>query len=294
MSDVIELLRAHWGRAVTALEPLDGGINADVWLAEHEGPACVVKQVPPAGVGDLATGCETATRLAEAGFVTGRPVPTLSGELLLSDHGLAVLELVPGRELSGETPDEQRLMGGLLGRIHAAGDPAPVTGAATFMGDWLSSDSVGIAEHEWLVRAIASVRAETASLALTWSTLHTDPAPEAFVHDDASGVTGLIDWAGSRRGPVLYDAASTVMYLGGTERAGAFLDAYREQAPLAADEMRHLDTFRRFREVVQGAYFARRLATGDITGDMDRAGNQKGLDDARRRWKELADPSVTG
>ena len=88
---------------------------------------------------------------------------------------------------------------------------------------------------------------------VTWSVLHTDPAPEAFIHNDGTGVTGLIDRTGARRGPVLYDVASTVTYLGGTESATAFLDAYRTHGSLGAQEMQHLDAFRQFREAIQGS-----------------------------------------
>ena len=112
--------------------------------------------------------------------------------------------------------------------------------------------------------------------------LHTDPAPEAFLYDEATGTTGLIDWAGSRRGPVLYDVASTVMYLGGPERGASFLGAYAAAGPLGADELRHLDVFRRFRWAVQAAYFAGRLATNDLTGITGRRDNERGLEDARR------------
>ena len=107
------------------------------------------------------------------------------------------------------------------------------------------------------------------------------------MHDDGTGVTGLIDWAGATRGPVLYDVASAVMYLGGPERAAAFLATYRAHGPLAADEMRHLDAFRRLREAVQAAYFAWRVAAHDLTGGIDQADNEKGLDDARRRLAAL-------
>ena len=107
------------------------------------------------------------------------------------------------------------------------------------------------------------------------------------MHDDSTGVTGLIDWAGAKRGPVLYDVASTVMYLGGPERAAAFLSTYRTHGPLAAEEMQQLDAFRRFREAVQGAYFAWRLAANDLTGGIDQAENEKGLNDARRRLAAL-------
>jgi homoserine kinase type II len=144
-----------------------------------------------------------------------------------------------------------------------------------------------VAAGDWLVAAIEAVRAETNPLALTWSVLHTDPAPEAFVHDDATGVTALIDWAGARRGPVLYDVASAVMYLGGREHASAFLDAYRAHGPLPDEELQHLDAFSRLREAVQGVYFAGRVAAGDLTGGIEDADNQKGLSDARRRLELL-------
>jgi homoserine kinase type II len=117
--------------------------------------------------------------------------------------------------------------------------------------------------------------------------LHTDPAPEAFIHDDRSGVTGLVDWTGARRGPVLYDVASAVMYLGGSEHASAFLSTYLSRGPLSAEELEHLDAFRRFREAVQGAYFAGRLAANDLTGGIEKADNENGLADARRRLGAL-------
>jgi Ser/Thr protein kinase RdoA (MazF antagonist) len=95
-------------------------------------------------------------------------------------------------------------------------------------------------------------------------------------------VTGLIDWTGARRGPVLYDVASAVMYLGGPTGAAAFLRTYRTHGPLGTDELSLLDAFRRFRWVVQAAYFAWRLTARDLTGLADPDGNEKGLDDARR------------
>lgn len=110
--------------------------------------------------------------------------------------------------------------------------------------------------------------------------LHTDPAPEAFIRDDSTGVTGLIDWTGAGRGPVLYDVASAVMYLGGPQHAGAFLTAYQAHGVLRADEWRHLDAFGRFRWAVQAVYFARRIAEADMTGVAGQADNERGLTDA--------------
>jgi Ser/Thr protein kinase RdoA (MazF antagonist) len=288
--DVARLLLGHWGMDAADVRSLGGGINSDTWLVRHEGATYVAKHVPADGIADLLAGCEVASTLADAGFATGRPVPTTGGSLVSVAHGLALLEHVPGRELDGETDEEQRWMAGTLAGVHLAGDPAtrrPAEATDAFMSDWLSPPPPAVDAHPWLVRAVQSVRGETDPLTLTWSVLHTDPAPEAFVHDDDRAVTGLIDWAGSRRGPVLYDVASAVMYLGGRERAHAFLDAYRTNGPVGAAELQHLDAFSRFREVVQGVYFARRLAADDLTGGIDRADNAKGLEDARRRLAAL-------
>jgi homoserine kinase type II len=119
------------------------------------------------------------------------------------------------------------------------------------------------------------VLAEVVGLpALTWGRLHTDPAPEAFLHDAASGVTGLIDWAGACPGPLLYDVASAVMYLGGVSAAEPFLAAYLPVSPLR--ELAHLPTWLRYRGAVQASYFADRILRADLTG-TDPAGNRRGL-----------------
>ena len=118
--------------------------------------------------------------------------------------------------------------------------------------------------------------AEVVSLPLlTWGRLHTDPAPEAFLHDAASGVTGLIDWAGACPGPLLYDVASAVMYLGGLAAAEPFLAAYLSTSPLPRAELIHLPTWLRYRGAVQAAYFADRVVRADLTG-TDAAGNRTG------------------
>lgn len=285
--DPTELLTSHWGMEAAQVRPLGGGMNSETWLVEHQGSTYVAKSVSPTAVADLVAGGEVATTLAEAGFVTGHPVPTRDGRLVLAEPALALLEHVPGRELDGETDEEQEWIASTLAGVHSAGAPAIGPRTATFAADWLSGQMPGVETHPWLMAAIESVRDETDPLILTWSVLHTDPAPEAFIHDDTTSVTGLIDWAGARRGPVLYDVASAVMYLGGPQKASAFLTTYRSRGPLTTDEMQHLDAFRRFREVVQGAYFAVRLATNDLTGGVDQAENEKGFDDARRRLGAL-------
>lgn len=86
---------------------------------------------------------------------------------------------------------------------------------------------------------------------------------------------------------MLYDVAFAVMYLGGPERAAAFLMVYGTQGPLVEGELQLLDAFRRFRWAVQGAYFAWRLAAHDLTGGVEQAENERGLDNALRALAEL-------
>jgi Ser/Thr protein kinase RdoA (MazF antagonist) len=121
-----------------------------------------------------------------------------------------------------------------------------------------------VAGYPCLVSVITAVRTETDALPLTWSLLHTTPATGAIIHDDSTGVTGFIDWAGARRGPVLYDVAYAVRYFGGRHHAFHFLSAYQSEGPLAKSEMTRLRASRRFREVVQSAYFAGRFATNNL------------------------------
>lgn len=287
MSNVPDLLDRYWGIRPNDVRPLGGGMNSETWLVDHEGTTYVAKRVAEGDVDDFVAGCEVASTLADRGFVTGRPVPTHDGRLVVTEHALALLQHVPGRELQGDTGEEQRWIAATLAGVHAAGDPGPGPSAATFATEWLTTELGSVAGHAWLAPAIEAVRAETDPLPVTWSVLHTDPSPEAFVHDDTTGVTGLIDWSGAKRGPILYDVASAVMYLGGRVDAAAFLHAYAEQGPLRDDELAFLDAFRRFRWVVQGAYFAWRLSVRDLTGIADDAGNEKGLNDARESLAEL-------
>jgi len=113
--------------------------------------------------------------------------------------------------------------------------------------------------------------------------LHSDPAPEAFRIDRSTGIVGLIDWGAALSGPLLYDLASAVMYVGGLDRADALLDAYLATGALSSAEVeRGVSTMLRFRWAIQAMYFAWRTANDDLTGIDVVAGNEKGLADAKR------------
>lgn len=290
---LVRLLRLHWGLTPATVSPLGGGMNSETWLVRARDSSYVAKRVAPSDVAQLDAGCAVAERLARAGLTTGRPVRTVHGTHVAPDEPLALLAHVPGRELEGTTGEEQRWIGRTLAEVHAAGPLVSGTTARAAVEpffDWLSPSAPGVSAHPWLPPAIEAARSTVDRLTVVWSVLHTDPAPEAFRHDDATGTTGLIDWTGACHGPVLYDVASAVMYLGGPHRAGAFLDAYSAASPLDPAELRHLDAFRRFRWVVQAAYFARRLSTHDLTGVSGQTENERGLDNARRGLAELSRP----
>ena len=69
---------------------------------------------------------------------------------------------------------------------------------------------------------------------LTSGLLHSDPAPEAFLVDRRTGTCGLIDWDMGLLGPLMYDLASAVMYVGGPARASSLLDAYLADGAIPA------------------------------------------------------------
>ena len=284
--DLVDLLDRHWGLRTADIRPLGGGMNSKTWLVRDTTVTYVAKQVTASALKQLAAGGRCAFDLAAAGLMTGPPVRTLEGELVVASHALALLEFVPGRELDGQADQEQRWIAETLARVHRLGGPASQLGTSIFF-PWLRPDAPGLMDHPWLAAAISAIRVEVDSLDLTWSMLHADPAPEAFRHDDATGMTGLIDWTDAQRGPVLYDIASAVMYLGGPRSATSFLDAYGTRGPLGSEELQLLDTFRRFRWAVQAVYFLGRLASNDLTGIQDQADNERGFADARRGLVEL-------
>ena len=144
------------------------------------------------------------------------------------------------------------------------------------------ADYMGV--RDWIRPAVAAVLSEYARLdpdSLTSGLLHSDPAPEAFRIDRSTGVVGLIDWGAALSGPLLYDLASAVMYVGGLDRADVLIDAYLASGALPTAEVeRGVSTMLRFRWAIQAMYFAWRTVNDDLTGIADGAGNEQGLADA--------------
>ena len=277
------VLAREWGLREVSVSPLGGGMNSATALVRAGAGAYVAKWVPDRDQGALLRGVAAAQPAAEAGIRSGPAVPAAGGVCSVELGGgvLVLLVQVPGEGLTGHSAREQHLIAGTLAAVHGAtalGMRAGPLWEALGLGD------AALDAEPWVGPAVGSaVAAYTALPPLTWALLHTDPAPEAFLLDDATGAVGLVDWAGAVEGPVLYDVASAVMYLGGPPSAASFLSAYAASGVLPTGELDHVAVLLRLRWAVQAAYFAGRLARGDRTGLEDESGNRIGLDDARRR-----------
>ena len=284
-------LATDWGLRSVALTTHDGGMNSQTWFVGTEEARYVAKAVPVARRTSFEAGLAVATIVEAAGIPAGAPVPTSSGALsvVIADQVLALLRFVAGLALEGESVEERELIGTTLGRVHRALAGHDLPGAAPF--PWLDPEAAHLTIRTWLRPAIEWALSAWRSIppeSLTRAPLHTDPAPEAFRFDPTTSTCGLIDWDLGVVGPLLYDLASAEMYAGGPRFSGPLIEAYLATGALARDEVaRGLPALVQLRWAVQADYFARRIATDDLTGIDDRAENEKGLEDARRSLRGM-------
>jgi Ser/Thr protein kinase RdoA (MazF antagonist) len=284
-----DLLRRCWGlHGPVAVAAIHDGMNSVAAEVRVQGRRYAAKWVPDQSRRALEMGAQTARRMAEDGLRAGSPLLTSDGSTTarLGGGAVALLSWVPGTPLSGTSADDQVRMAVTLAQAHRIGGAVARRGRFFV---WVTPDAPGTGVEVWVRPAVAAARAELDSLPeLTWGVLHTDPAPEAFLLDVETAEVGLIDWTGATGGPLLYDVASAVMYLGGAESAEAFLRAYAEVGPVGAGEVtKHLNALLRFRAAVQATYFAGRIVSRDLTGIADETENWKGLHDARRMFVSL-------
>lgn len=273
-------VEAGWGRAVRLITPSEPGMNSYTAIVELDLGRFAAKWVRTSSTGALDAGSDIARRLSRYGIATGAPLITSAGALSHPTVGgsLALLRYVPGRPLTGTNTQEQTMMADILARVHAVDSG---TRAEPFMADLL--ELVHDVEP-WIRPSFRAVLAEQAQLsALTWGTLHTDSAHEAFRYDEQGDQVGLIDWSGATEGPLLYDVALALMYLGGRSNSAVFWKVYRDSSPAPETELiEYIAAFTRLRAAVQAARFSMRVATADPIGIADQSENVKGLRDARR------------
>jgi homoserine kinase type II len=278
-------LALHWGLTDARVTVHDGGMGSRTWFVDQGDRRWVAKVVAPVGGAQFAGGLAIAQRLEEAGIRAGAAVPAAGGQLAVNvaDDWLALLTWVPGHALTGQDDADQELIGRTLARVHRALTSYQVPGAQRF--HWVDPEASHLSLRPWLRPAITAaldVLGAADPDTMTWGLLHADPAPEAFRLDPATGRCGVIDWSYAIRGPLLYDLASAVMYVGGPEHAEVLVQAYLSEGMLRAAEVEHgLVVMLRFRWAVQANYFAWRIFENDLTGISGPEENEKGLRDAR-------------
>lgn len=285
---VSAIVLARWSEIPEAITPLEGGMNSATVSVRLSRGRFVAKWVPLKNRDALHAGAAAAVLMSAGGLSAGAPLSTDSGDLSVEVGSgvLSLLEWVPGSALTGRSDQDQRQIARTLAKAHGM-ETREVTRRPFF--EWIHGSAPGLGAEPWVRPAVHAVCNEYALLPpVTWGILHTDPAPEAFLYDELTDSVGLIDWAGSTRGPLLYDVASALMYLGGIKRGSTFLGEYALCGSIFSDEIdSHLSAFRRFRGAVQAVYFSQRLLADDLTGIADGSENWKGLHDAHEILREL-------
>ena len=290
---LISCLSRYWGLSGVQVRAHNGGMGSETWFIDLGDSRWVAKAVAPGDGRSFTGGMAIARRLDQAGIAAGAPVPALGGQLAVNvgDAWLALLTWVPGRALTGQDDAEQDLIGKTLARVHRALAGFEVDDAERF--HWVDPEADYLALRPWLRPAVKEAldALDTARPdRMTWGLPHADPAPEAFRLDPATGRCGVIDWSYAVCGPLLYDLASAVMYVGGPDHARALIRAYLGEGTLGAAEVEDsLAPMLRFRWAVQANYFAWRIAENNLTGISGPQDNEKGLEDARR-FLTLTDP----
>jgi homoserine kinase type II len=295
--DVRRFLAESWDLpADVRIDRHDGGMGSRTWIVAGDGRRWVAKAVAPHLAKGFAKGLQVARMVERAGVPAGEPAPTVSGEFTVdtpSGWRLALLTWVPGAPLTGADEREQRLIGTTLARVHLGLSGQTVARAQRF--HWVDPAAPRLDLRPWIRPAASEAVAALADLerhADGWprGLLHADPAPEAFRCDTENGRCGVIDWSSAHHGPLLYDVASAVMYLGGIGNAAPMIDAYCATGPLTGAQLAEgLPIMLRFRWAVQADYFAWRIAENDLTGISGPEENEKGLEDARRALLNVDD-----
>jgi Ser/Thr protein kinase RdoA (MazF antagonist) len=241
--EVIRQYLARWPLVPpVVLEPLAGGINAQVWLIRTGAGRFVAKA---ANVSQLLAGLQVAEILDSAGFGAGGPLPATSGETSIplgNEYALALLHFVPGRPLDRSRSADRTRIGATLGTAHSILRSAePPTALARWPWLWLTDFAETPLPNpvEGAVRnAVRRAEALTDELQLTQGVLHGDVSARDFLLDQGTGRTGLVDWGAAMYGPLLYDLGSFVALarLLPSDR-DSFIASYRATAPLAVDEL---------------------------------------------------------
>jgi homoserine kinase type II len=286
-SSLARLLAEHWGQPTAEITAHEGGMSSLTWVVTQGSQRWLAKVVSTDRYGQqFAAGLAAAARLSAAGIPAGAPVPTREGALCVEADGasVALLSWVEGSPVEQHTIAGMETVGRTLARAHLALGETP---ARTQIEPYLDPTRPHLSIRPWIRPALTAAHAAVEALGpetLTWGPLHGDPAAEAFLVDGdtdtvtGTGTVGLIDWGAYTVGPRVFDLASAVMYADGLEKARPLIEAYvAEEALPPAEVERALATMLRWRWATQAYYFARRIATNDMTGIDGPADNERGL-----------------
>ncbi|WP_327009096.1 serine kinase [Dactylosporangium sp. NBC_01737] len=206
-----------------------------------DGDQFVVKWAPVARRRGFEAGLCAAEHVDASGVCAGRPVRAADGALTTraGDGVLALLCLVPGRPLRADDPLDQSWWGGALGAVHRSLRRFVHPDLARFQAATAPAAAPHLATEPWLGPAVADTAAVVRRIMitdqLTYGVRHGSPAAARFRLDSATGRVGLVGWAGSGTGPLLYDLAHAVLCAGGTG-TDALVEAYVRAGPVPADE----------------------------------------------------------
>jgi Ser/Thr protein kinase RdoA (MazF antagonist) len=287
-------LRAMWHRTVRRCSPCHDGALWQVRTAPSDvldEPADLVAKWVPAHRGERLTGgLGVAEHLDDLGLDAGAPLIAVDGCTSVPLHSgmLALLRRAPGRPLDPADPVDQQFWGDMLGRVHRAliGYHHP---RLTRPGP-LDPTAAHLALQPWLRPAVAAaataLRRLTLADQLSYGVLHGDPDPAAFRIDRDTGRVGLVGWGWASTGPLLFDVAVAVGYVGGIPAAGEFLEGYRAAGPLRPGELEAgLPTVLRSCWARRADGLARRLHTGT---SPDPAADLAGLAQAQQALSTAA------
>jgi homoserine kinase type II len=250
-----QCLAEQWNLPRARLARLDGGMSSATWTVDDR---WVLKAVPGPPGDLLPGGLAVARLLAAAGIASGPPRPTRDGALTAraGDSRLGLLARVPGTGLTGDSETERRLVGAALARVHQVLAGQTVPGTRPF--HWVDPAAPHLSLRPWLRPAVT--------------------AAVTALEQQKPG-----RWTAGLSGPLLYDLASAVMYLGGPGPSAAMTEAYLAAGVVSrAEAAGGLTAMLRFRWAVQADYFAWRITASDLTGISGPQENEKGLEDARR------------
>ena len=234
-------LRRNWRLEGVRVTVHNGGMGSQTWFVDRGDRRWVAKAVAPGDGVQFAGGMAIAQRLEQAGISAGAPVPAADGQLVVraGDDWLALLTWVPGHELTSEDSAEQDLIGTTLADVHRALADYKVETANHFHSVDPAAEYLSL--RSWLrpaitaaLRDLDNARPDGSRRASCMPTLRREHSGSTHPPAGAGSLTGAMLY-----GPLLYDLASAVMYVGGPGHAQQLIQAYLAQGTLGPAEVQH-------------------------------------------------------